>query len=118
MLEASAEQLHGVEMGSAWAGTAACTGGEGDGAVRARDDAAVGDGDCEDRGGEGGEGRVAVGVGLAVDVPMGVPDQGVDLRQQSSLVHIFFEERAVHGGKGLHGDREVGSGREPCRAVL
>ena len=97
MLEESAEQLHGVELGSAWAGTAELTGGEGDGAVLERDDAAVGDGDLEDRGGEGGEGRVAVGVGLAVDVPVGMPDQWVDLLQQSSLVHIFFEESAVNG---------------------
>jgi len=59
-----------------------------------------------------------VGVGLAVDVPVGVPDQWVDRRQQSSLGHLFFEERAVNGCKGLHGDREVGSGGAPWRAVL
>ena len=73
MLEESAEQLQGVEIGRAWAGTAECTGGEGDGAVLERDDAAVGDGDLEDLGGEVCAGRVAVGVGLAVDVPGGFP---------------------------------------------
>ena len=104
-------------MGHARAGTARCTIGESDSAVLERDDAAVGDSDPEDIRGEGGAGRVAVGVGLAVNVPGGVPDQGVDLRQQSSLIHIFFEESAVNGCKGFHGDRAVGSGGEPCRAV-
>jgi hypothetical protein len=42
--EASAEQLQGVESGRAWACTTALTGGDGDGAVLERDDAAVGDG--------------------------------------------------------------------------
>ena len=79
MREASAEKLHGVERGRAWACPAACTGGDGDGAVLARDDAAVGDGALEDLWSEGWEGRVAVGGGLAVDVPGGLPDQGVDL---------------------------------------
>ncbi len=52
-----------------------------------------------------------------MDVPVGVPDQGVDRRQQSSLSHSFFEERAVKGCKGFHGDRDVGAGGSPCRAV-
>jgi hypothetical protein len=40
---------------------------------------------------------VAVGVGLAVDVPVGLPEQWGDLRQQSSLIHSGFKERAVNG---------------------
>jgi hypothetical protein len=39
---------------------------------------------------------VAIGGGLAVDVPVGVPDQWIDLREQSRLVHSFFEESAVN----------------------
>jgi hypothetical protein len=96
MLEEPAEQLHGVEIGRAWACTAALTGGEGDGATRARDDAAGGDGDLEARGGEVCDGRVAVGGGLAVNVPVGVPDRWIDRLSQSSVVHIFFAENAVH----------------------
>ncbi len=97
VLEEPAKKCHDVEVGGAWARTARCTGGDGDGAVLERNDAAVGDGDLEDIEGEVCEGRVAVGVGLAVDVPVGVPDQWVDLLQKSSLVHSFFEESAVHG---------------------
>lgn len=97
VLEEPAEQLHGVEGGGAEACAAHFPGGEGDRAVRERNDAAVGDGDLEDRGGAGGEGRVAVGGGLAVAVPVGVPDQWGDLCQQSILVHSFFAERAGNG---------------------
>jgi hypothetical protein len=95
--EASAEQLQGVESGRAWACTAALTGGAGDGAVLARDDAAVGDGALEDLWGEVLDGRVAVGVGLAVDVPVGFPGQWIARPQQSRLGHIFFAERAGDG---------------------
>jgi hypothetical protein len=97
VLEEPTEKFHDVEVGGAWARTARFTVGDGDGAVLERNDAAVGDGDLEDRGGAVCEGRVAVGVGLAVDVPVDVPDQWVDLCQQSSLVHIFFEARTVNG---------------------
>jgi hypothetical protein len=60
----------------------------------------------------------AIRVGLAVAVPVGVPDQWGELRQQSSVIHSFFAESAVNGCKGFHGARAVGSGREPGRAVL
>ena len=118
MLEEPAEKLHDVEVGGAWAGTAHFPVGEGDRAVRERDDAAVGDGDLEDIGGEVGEGGVAVVIGLTVDVPGDGPDLGVDVLQQSGLAHVFFEERAVDGGEGFDGDKEVGSGGAPGRAVL
>jgi hypothetical protein len=96
-LEEPAEKFHDVEVGGAGARTARVTVGEGDGAVLERNDAAVGDGDLEDIRGEVLAGRRAVGIGLAVDVPVDVPDQWVDLCQQSSLAHIFFEERTVNG---------------------
>ena len=83
-----------------------------------RDDAAVGDGDLEDIGGEGGEGGVAVVIGLTVDVPGDGPDLGVDLLQQAGVAHLFFEEGAVDGGEGFDGDKEVGAGGAPGRAVL
>ena len=97
VLEEPAEKFHDVELSGAWARTARVTGGESAGAVCERNDAAVGDGDLEDVWSEVCEGRVAVRGGLAVDVPVGVPDQWVDLRQQSSLIHSFFEERALNG---------------------
>src|SRR5262249_22061573 len=52
MLEESPEKLDGVEMGRTWAGTAHFPVGEGNRAVRERDNAAVGDGDLEDIRGE------------------------------------------------------------------
>jgi hypothetical protein len=97
MLEESPEKLDGVELGRTGADTAHFPVGEGHSTVLEAYDAAVGDGDLEDIGCEVGEGRVAVGVGLAVDVPVGLPDQWVDLRQQSSLIHICFEESAING---------------------
>ena len=83
-----------------------------------RDEAAVGDGDLEDIGGEGGEGGVAVVIGLTVDVPGDGPDLGVDVLQQAGVAHVFFEEGAVDGGEGFDGDKEVGAGGQPGRAVL
>ena len=113
MLEESAEKLDGVEMGRTWAGTAHFPVGEGDRAVRERDDTAVGDGDFEDRQGEGGEGGVAVVMGLTVDVPGDRPDLGGDVLQQSGLVDGFFEERTVDRGEGFDRDKAVGSGGQP-----
>ena len=113
MLEEPAEKLHDVEVGGAWAGTARFPVGEGDRAVRERDDTAVGDGDLEDIGGEVGEGGVAVVIGLTVDVPGDGPDLRVDVPQQTGVAHGFFEEGAVDGREGFHGDKEVGSGGQP-----
>ena len=78
----------------------------------------VGDGDLEDIGGEGGEGGVAVVIGLTVDIPGDGPDLGVDVLQQSGVAHLFFEDGAGDGGEGFDGDKEVGAGGAPGRAVL
>ena len=59
MLEEPAETLPGVE-GGAWACTTGADGGAGHGALLEAHDAAVGDGDLEDRRGEVCEGRVTV----------------------------------------------------------
>ena len=74
------------------------------------DEAAVGDGDLEDIGGEGGEGGVAVVIGLTVDIPRDGPDLGIDVLQQSGVAHVFFEDGAGDGGEGFDGDKEVGAG--------
>ena len=115
--EESPEQLHAVEVGGAEAGAAHLPGGESDRAVRERDKATVGDGDLADRRGEGGEGGVAVMMGLAVDVPRDGPDLGIDRLQQSGVAHVFCEESPVDGGEGFDGDQEVGAGGTPGRAV-
>src|SRR5439155_12155914 len=79
---------------------------------------AVGESNPEDRGGEGGEGGVAVALRLTVDVPGDGPDLGVEMLQQSGLAHVGLAERAGDGGEGFHGDKAVRSGGAPGRAVL
>ena len=73
-LEEPAEKRHDVELGGAEAGPAHLPGGEGNRAVLQAHETVVGDGNLEDRGGEGGAGRVAVVMGLRVDIPGDGPD--------------------------------------------
>ena len=117
MLEEPAEKLHAVEVGGAEAGTAHFPVGEGDRAVREADETVVGDGDLEDIRGKVGEGGVAVVIGLTVDIPGDGPDLRIDLLQQAGVAHVFFEEGTVDGGEGFDGDKEVGAGGQPGRAV-
>jgi hypothetical protein len=79
VLKEPAEKLHAVEVGSAEAGTAHFPVGEGDGVVREAHETVVGDGDFEDIGSEVGESRVAVVIGLTMDVPGDGPDLGIDV---------------------------------------
>ena len=106
MLEEPAEQRDGVEMGGAWAGTAHCPGGEGDGTILAAHEAALGDGDLEDRGGEGGEGGVAVGSGLALDIPGDRPGLRIDLFQQTGLAHGSLQSAREMGASALTGTKK------------
>jgi len=117
VLEESAEKLQDVELGGTWAGTADFPGGEGDRVVCERDDAAGGDGDLADRGGERGEGGVAVVVGLTVDIPRDGPDLGIDVLQQASLGYLFLEDGAGDGRAGFDGHKDVGTGGQPGGAV-
>ena len=82
MLEEPAEKLLDVEVGSAWAGTAHFTVGEGDRAICEADKTLVGDSDLEDIGGEVGEGGAAMVIRLTVDVPGAGPDLGGDVLQR------------------------------------
>src|SRR5262249_12609809 len=91
---------------------------KGDGAVFEAHDTAVGDGDPEDIRGKVGEGGLAVVIGLTMDIPGNSPDLGIDVLQEIGLAHGVFEERTVDGGEGFDGDKEVGSGGAPSRAVL
>jgi hypothetical protein len=95
MLKESADKLDGVEIGGAWAGTTEFTVGEGDGAVCKAHDTAVGKSDLENLGGEGGEGGVAVVIGLTMHVPGDGPDLGGDVLQQSGVAHLFLDSTVV-----------------------
>ena len=118
VLEEPAEKPHDVEVGSAWACTAHFPVGEGDRALCEADKTLVGDSDLEDIGGEGGEGGAAMVIRLTVDVPGDGPALGGNGLEPSGLAHLFFAERTVDGGEGFDGDKEVGSGGAPGRAVL
>jgi len=118
VLEEPAKKLDGVERGGSWSSTARLAVGESDAAVCESHEATVGDGDPEDIGGEVLEGHVAISARLRVDVPREVPDVWVDVRQQSGLAHVFFEDGTVDGRESFHGDQEGGSGGEPGGTVL
>jgi len=53
-----------------------------------------------------------------VDIPGDVPDLWIDQVEEAGALHLLFEDGAVAGREGFHGDKEVGSGREPLGAVL
>jgi hypothetical protein len=113
MLQEPADKLHSVEVSGSWTDTARFAIGESDGAVLERDDAAIRDSDPEDIGSKVGEGRVAVVIGLTMDVPGDGPDFWGDVLQQSNLAHGFFEQSAVDQGEGFDRDKEVSSGGQP-----
>jgi hypothetical protein len=110
VLKEPAETLHDVEAGSTWACTAHGAVRERDGAVREADEALGGESDLEDRGDEGGEGGMAVVLGLTRHIPRDGPDLWSDVLQQSGLAHLFFAERTGDGAEGFDGDKEVRSG--------
>jgi hypothetical protein len=118
MWEEPADKFENVKVGGAEAGTAHFPIGERDRVVLETHDAVVGDGALEDVGGEGGEGGVAVVVGLTVDIPGESPDLGGDVLQQAGLAHVFFEEGSGDGGERFPGHREVGSGGKPRVTVF
>jgi hypothetical protein len=117
VLQAPPEQLQDVEVGGAGTRTAPLPRGEGDGTVLEADDAAVGDGEPEERRGEGGEGGVALVMGLALDVPGDRPDRRIALLQQTGSAHGVFEERTGDGRERCDRDKAVGAGGAPGRAV-
>jgi hypothetical protein len=117
-VEEPADTLKDVKVDGAAAGTAHLLRGAQDRAVLEAHEAVVGDGDLEDVGGEGGEGGVAVVVGLTVDIPGDGPDLGGDRRQQTGVAHLFSAEGAGEGGERLNRAKDVGAGRAPGGAVL
>jgi hypothetical protein len=115
--EEPAEKRQAGKGGGAGAGMADFPRAEGDRAVCEAHETAGGESDREDRGGAGGAGRVAVVVGLTLDVPGEGPDLGGDILQQSGGAQGVFAEGAGEGGEGCDGDKAVGAGGEPRCAV-
>lgn len=113
MLEASADTRDGVEGGGAAACPAGFAVGAGHGAVRARDATARGERHCEDIRGEGWQGGVGLGHGLAVDVPGDRPARWVEGLQPSGVGHLRSPHGAVARREGVHRDKEIGAGGEP-----
>ena len=105
MLEEPTETLHDVKASRAEACTAHCPGGAGDRAVRQADETVVGDGDLEAIGGKVRAGGMAVGLRLTVDMPGDGPGLRVDVLQETSVTHRFFDECTVNGGEGFDGDQ-------------
>ena len=117
MLEEPADKFEDVKASGAEAGTAHFPIGEHDRAVLEAHDAAVGDGDLEDVGGEVGEGGVAVVVGLTVDIPGDGPDLGGDLLQQTAVAHLFSEQVAVDGESALTGSKKWAGRAQVVRSL-
>lgn len=57
----------------------------------------VGDGDLADIGGKVCAGRVAICIGLTMDIPRDVPSLWVDVLQQPGSAHVFFEDGSIDG---------------------
>ena len=114
--EEPAEKLDDVQGRRAQAGPAHVPGGARDGAVRAADETVGGAGALEDRGGEGGAGGVAVGVGLTVDIAGAGPALGGAVLQQT-VRPGGFAARAGEGGEGVDRAQAVGAGGPPGRTV-
>ena len=117
VLEEPADTFEDIEAGGARAGTARFAVGEGHGAVRERDDTAIGDRYFEDIRGEVCQGGAGMWSGLAVDVPGDRPDLWVDGLQPSGFGHLLFPHGSVDGREGFHRDKEVGSGGATVQLV-
>lgn len=115
--EAPAETLHDVEGGGAWACPARWTGGDGEGTVCEAPETSRGAGDSEARRGQGGAGRVALGMGLPRDMPRDGPGLGVARLQQPGVAPGVFAEGSGEGGERCDGHQAVGAGGQPGRAV-
>ena len=113
LLEEPTEKLPRVEARGAWTCPARLAGGEGHGAVRERDETAMGARHCADIRGEGGQGGAGRWRGLAVDVPGDRPALWVDGLQPSGFGHLLFPHGSGEGREGFHRDQEVGAGGEP-----
>lgn len=97
VLEEAAHKLQDIERSCPRSSASGFAIGKGDGTLLERDNASVGEGNPEDIGGKVGKGRVAIWMGLRMDIPRDVPSLWVDVFQQSGLSDVIFEEGTVDG---------------------
>lgn len=113
MLQESADEFHDFESKDSWTFTVRLAVANEHGAVLDVDDARVGDGDFEDIGSEVFEARFAGRYGLAVDVPVDLPDFRGDLVEQWGLLYSIAELGPKDFGERLDGKKEIDSGGMP-----
>lgn len=118
MLEEATEELQDLQRSGAVEVGAVLPILKRDGTVFDLHDAAIGDGDLEDVRRQVFERGVAFTDGLGVHIPVHGPDFGVDSIEESGSFHSVTELGSVDGGKGLDGEIEVLTGREPAGAVV
>ncbi len=97
MLQEATDKLKDIEVGGRLPPASGFTIREGDGTVVERDNAAVGDGDFEDIGGEVFEGCGPSWVSLTVYIRVDVADLRVDPFDKPGMLHLLFEDGAVDG---------------------
>jgi len=85
-----------------------------DGAFLDFEDAAIGDGNFEDIGGEVFEASRRGRDGLGVDVPVDEPDFRGDMIEEASFNHLIAELSSKDFRESYDGEIEVGSGRMPA----
>jgi hypothetical protein len=114
VLQAPASPRQDVAGGRARACAAGLTGGEGDEAVRARDETAVGASHWQDGGGKRRHSGSAMGLGRAVHVPGRLPARWIELRQEVGRgAHCCGDDGAGERREGADGHGEGGAGGEP-----
>jgi len=84
-----------------------------DSAVLDFQDSRVGDGHPEDVGGKVPEACFTGTYGLGIDVPIGLPELGGDLIEETGFFHSIAELGFKDQGEGLDGEIEIDSGGVP-----
>lgn len=118
VLQEPAYALQDVELGGARACAAGRAGGEGDDAVRERNDTAVGDGHFKDVGRKIRQSWSAMWLGLAVHVPGHLPDLRSALLQEPSGAHVFCADGAGDGRRALTGTEKLAREGSQASRVL
>lgn len=113
MLEEAADELDDIEVEGSFSLAVGFAITNPHGAVLNPDDARIGDGDFENVGGQILQSRLTGAHGLAVHIPVDLPDSGWDLIEQLSLFHEIAELGSEDGREGLDRDKEIGSGGMP-----
>jgi len=109
VLEESPDELHGVECHGPPTVAFGLTVAEEHLVVLDLDDSGVGNGNPEDVGGEVLEGGSGFSHGLGMDIPVDLPDQGVDFFQQPRYADLIPELSPEESGECPDGEKEIGS---------